>query len=343
MSQYRIKKPVRLYEFFSGIGAQSSALERLGVDYEVFKTSDWDVNSVKSYKAIHCSNDNTDYSAKLTREEIAEALIKMCISNDGKAPMTEAQIKKKNEKWQRDTYNDFRATNNLGSITEIHAEDLQIDNENYENILFYSFPCTDISNAGLQKGFKKGTATRSSMLWQVERILDECNELNCLPKILMMENVAAIHNKKNMDDFQMWLDTLSNLGYKSFWQDLSSKDYGVGQSRLRCFCISILTDSDEDEYIFPEPIPLEYRLKDYLEDKVDEKYYIDNEKADKLIEQLIQRGVLPFNKDKQLVYLSQKATCFDKEADIACALLARDWKGPGNQMFNMVIEEAIDE
>lgn len=132
------------------------------------------------------------------------------------------------------------------------------------------------------------------MLWQVERILNECKELDCLPKILVMENVSAIHNKKNMPDFQMWLDTLTALGYKNFWQDLNAKDYGIAQNRLRCFVISILTDSDEDEYIFPEPILLDNRLKDYLEDKVDEKYYIKSEKADQLIQQLIDRGVLPF-------------------------------------------------
>lgn len=145
MGQYKIKKPVLLLEFFSGLGSQSLALKRLGIDYKVHKTSDWDVNSVRSYKAIHCEDDNTDYSVDLSREEIVQALVKMCISNDGKEPMTEEQIRKKNEKWQRETYNNFKATNNLGSITEIHAEDLEIERggdaeEKNTYLLTYSFP-----------------------------------------------------------------------------------------------------------------------------------------------------------------------------------------------------------
>lgn len=119
------------------------ALKRLGVDFECWKTSDWDTNSVRSYKAIHCSEDNTDYSEKLDKEQLVQELLKLCISVDGKNPMKEQQIRRKGEKWLRETYNCFKASRNLGSVTGIHAEDLEIggeDRNEYETILTYSFP-----------------------------------------------------------------------------------------------------------------------------------------------------------------------------------------------------------
>lgn len=132
----------------------------------------------------------------------------------------------------------------------------------------------------------KGSHTRSGLLWEVERIL---NEVENLPQVLLMENVPQVHSKKNMPDFQKWIDFLKSKGYSNFWQDLNAKDYGVAQNRNRCFMVSLLGDWN---YKFPQPIPLEKTMKDYLEDEVDEKYYIKSEKADKLIRQLIESGKL---------------------------------------------------
>ena len=108
-----------------------------------------------------------------------------------------------------------------------------------------------------------------------------------------MENVDAIHNKKNIANFQKWLDYLDSKNYITSWADMNSKDYGVAQSRKRCFAVSIRKDLTDEPYIFPEPIPLTSCLKDYLEEEVDPKYYINNDKAEKLIQDLINRGVLP--------------------------------------------------
>lgn len=156
-------------------------------------------------------------------------------------------------------------------ITEIHGSDLGIiDTEKYEYIMSYSFPCTDISLAGKQKGMSKDSKTRSSLLWEVERILTELKESDApLPQILFMENVSAIHNKKNMPDFFAWIEFLESLGYHSFYQDLNAKDYGIPQSRNRCFMFSFLEDVT---YEFPEPFPLKKLLADVLERNVDEKY-----------------------------------------------------------------------
>lgn len=174
-------------------------------------------------------------------------------------------------------------------ITKVHAEDLCIcDTEAFTYLLTYSFPCTDLSVAGKQAGMKKGSGTRSGLLWEVERILKEIKDNGGeLPQILFMENVPQVHADANMVDFQNWIDFLTSIGYVSYWQDLNAKNYGVAQNRERCFMFSFL---GEYNYHFPRPIPLKKRLKDYLEDDVDEKYYINNEKAEKLIKQLIDNG-----------------------------------------------------
>ena len=98
----------------------------------------------------------------------------------------------------------------------------------------------DLSLAGLGKGMSKGSGTRSGLLWEVERILDECKELGTLPQVLCMENVSQVHGKKNIADFNMWIDKLNSLGYTSNWADLNAKNYGVPQNRNRTFMISRL-------------------------------------------------------------------------------------------------------
>lgn len=177
-------------------------------------------------------------------------------------------------------------------ITQIHGADLEIcDTDTFTYLLTYSFPCTDLSVAGKQAGMSKGSGTRSGLLWEVERILREIRDDGGeLPQILFMENVPQVHGKKNMADFQKWIQFLESLGYTNFRKDLNAKDYGVAQNRNRCFMFSFLGNYT---YRFPESFPLTKKLKDYLEDDVEEKYYINNEKAEKLIKQLIDDGTLP--------------------------------------------------
>lgn len=173
-------------------------------------------------------------------------------------------------------------------VTKIHGSDLGIvEKDKYTYLLTYSFPCQDLSVAGLGKGMSKGSGTRSGLLWEVERLL---NETEYLPQVLLMENVPQVHGKKNMEDFQKWIDFLDKKGYSSFWQDLNAKDFGVAQNRVRTFMVSLLGDYT---YEFPKPIPLTKTMKDYLEEEVDEKYYINNEKAQKLIDKLIDEGTIP--------------------------------------------------
>lgn len=120
----------------------------------------------------------------------------------------------------------------------------------------------------------KGTGTRSGLLWEVERLLDECN--GNLPQVLLMENVPQVIGKNNIKDFQEWRRKLESIGYSNYVQLLNAKNYGIPQNRNRCFMVSILGNY---HYKFPKKIKLEKKLKDMLEDKVDEKYYL----SDKMI------------------------------------------------------------
>ena len=192
------------------------------------------------------------------------------------------------EKYAIKSYNAIHGTDfEPMDITKIIGSDLVItDTDKYCYIMTYSFPCQDLSVAGKQKGMTKGSGTRSGLLWEVERLL---NEVDNLPQVLLMENVPQVHGKKNMEDFQRWIDFLESKGYSNYWQDLNAKNYGVAQNRNRCFMVSILGDYS---FKFPEPIELKKVMKDYLEDEVDEKYYINNEKAQKLIQKLIDNGTL---------------------------------------------------
>ena len=146
--------------------------------------------------------------------------------------------------------------------------------------------CTDISVAGQMKGLAEGSGTRSSLLWECRRILDEMNTIERLPEILLLENVTAIHSQDNMPHFQKWLDFLETLGYSSFVQDLNASDYGIAQNRDRTFVVSIL---GEWNYHFPEPIELTTCIEDYFEDLTDEQalqLVVKSDKALKLLKEL---------------------------------------------------------
>lgn len=174
------------------------------------------------------------------------------------------------DKYAINSYNSVHGTTfTTSDITKIKGSDLGIvDTRLYDYILTYSFPCQDLSLAGKMGGMSKGTNTRSGLLWEVERLLDECTEL---PQILLMENVPQIISQQNIADFQDWQYKLEQLGYSNYVSLLNAKDYGIPQNRNRCFMVSIL---GKYYYKFPHKQELKLRLKDMLEDEVDEKYYL---------------------------------------------------------------------
>ncbi len=186
------------------------------------------------------------------------------------------------------SYNAIHGTNfEPSDIQTVKGEDLGItEKEKFCYILTYSFPCQDLSLAGRMKGMEKGSNTRSGLLWEVERILTECKEYNGnLPDLLLMENVSQVHGKGNLEHFGQWLKFLESLGYQNLWFDLNAKEIGIPQNRKRCFCVSWL-DKDAT-FTPPETIPLDAIMADYLETEVEEKYYINSERAQKLIDKLV--------------------------------------------------------
>lgn len=329
---YYLNKPIRLIEFFAGYGSQLKALEELekwGLKFQHWKICEWAVKSIQAYKDLHFVNDNTDYSKDFTFEYIAQILFENGISSNYNEPMTLEQIKRLGEKQCRNIYNNCIATHNLVNIQKCTAEKLEIvDTDKYDYILTYSFPCQDLSKAGLQKGMEKGSGTRSGMLWEVERILDELNEggQTKLPRILLMENVPDVIGSGAIKDFAKWLGKLESLGYKCYWKVLNAKDFGIPQNRERCFMISILGDYF---YGFPQTIPLTYKLVDVLETKVDEKFYLSQKAINgKLNTQ--------FNVSSLEMTLPQKDGC-------CRTLCARDYKDPKCVIEPIACELRTDE
>lgn len=178
-------------------------------------------------------------------------------------------------------------------VSKVHAGDLGVtDKDNYTYLLTYSFPCTDISVAGRMAGFAEDSGTRSSLLWQVKRILEELKETDSLPQILLMENVTAIHSEENRPHFAKWLDFLNDIGYSSYTADLNAADFGVAQHRERTFVLSIL---GEYNYTFPHTMDLNRCIEDYFEDLTEEQalqYVVKSEKALDLLVELDEKGEL---------------------------------------------------
>lgn len=191
--------------------------------------------------------------------------------------------------------------NNLGDIRKI--EELPD-----ADLWTYSFPCQDISVAGKGAGIKEGT--RSGLLFEVERLLRVASEKGTLPKYLLLENVKNLVSKKFKADFDKWLYFLSELGYTNYWKVLNAKDYGIPQNRERVFCVSIR--GEHEPFVFPKPKELTIRLRDMIDETVDERFYL-----------------------KESTIWSILRSTFNSRRDsirpgdgLANTLLARDWRGP---------------
>ena len=164
---------------------------------------------------------------------------------------------------------------NLGDITKVDENSLP---KNID-LITYGFPCQDISLAGKQKGLfnNDGTQTRSGLFFEALRIIEATK-----PKIAIAENVKNLTGKKFKEQFELVLKSLEEAGYSNYWKVLNAKDYGIPQNRERVFIISIRKDIDKG-YEFPKPFPLQLRLKDMLDDEVDEKFYLSLEQMGKIV------------------------------------------------------------
>lgn len=271
---YIIDKPIRLIEFFAGYGSQALSLKYLGANFEHHKISEWAIPSIIAYKDMHFPNDNTDYSKGLSREQIVDFLMERTVSANYNEPVKKEALLRYAEDKLRTIYNSLIATNNMGSVCNVTAKDLQMtDMDKYCYVWSYSFPCQDLSIAGKQGGMKKGGSTRSGLLWEIERLLNEAKQLNCLPNVLVMENVPEVMGTNNIAAFADWIKALDEMGYHSEWQVENSKDHQCPQNRDRCFMVSVLGDY---YYTFPQKAKLEYEVNDLLEKNVDESYFLSS-------------------------------------------------------------------
>lgn len=275
--KFKITKPIRLIECFAGYGSQALALKYLGVKFEHWKIVEWAIKSIQAYKDAHYTNIDIEFNKDRTKEEIVEQLYKLGVSSDYNSPLTKEQLNRYKFEDLITILKNIAITKNLVNICNVKGKDLEIvDTDKYDYIMTYSFPCQDLSLAGKRAGMSDNS-TRSGMLWEVERILDECENK---PQILLMENVPQVIGKDNVEHFNKWCLKLESLGYKSYHQNLIATDYGIPQTRNRTFMISILGDYS---YTFPNAIPLKLKLKDMLEKEVDEKYYLSGDILEHII------------------------------------------------------------
>lgn len=171
------------------------------------------------------------------------------------------------------------------------------------DLIWNSSPCQDISTAGKGAGAKEGSGTRSSLIYEAIRVVEALK-----PKYVVWENVKGLTSKKHRPILDDYIERLNKLGYKSQFQVLNAKDYGIPQNRERVFVVSILGNKT---FEFPQKQELKTRLKDILEDEVEEKYYLSDEQVMKIKNS-------SFNQNKRRI----------QEKDYCDTLCARDWKDP---------------
>lgn len=257
---------IRVLEFFSGVGMQRMAFDKLGVNYESVGTSEIDIPAILSYASIHDglleSDESFEYPSK---EEMLNYLSERNIGLDFKTGKLKLP---KNLDKIKQLYRAVILSKCFGDISKINPSDLPDF-----DFMTYSFPCTDISVAGRKDGVIKGQ-TRSGLLYECEKVI-ECKR----PKYLLLENVKNLVGKQFKPQFDEWLEYLETLGYTNYWKVLNSKSFGVPQNRERVFVLSIL--GEHDPYEFHSGFELDIRLKDILESEVDEKYYLSKEVQDR--------------------------------------------------------------
>ncbi len=264
-----MKEKLKVFEAFAGIGAQTTALKRLGIDHEVVGISEWFVDAVICYDALHCQH--LPEIPLPSYEEQISYLEQFEFSRDSVNPCEKITALSKKE--TEDLYKANKRTKNLGSITQITGAMMpECD------ILVYSFPCQDLSTGGNAKGMKKGSSTRSGMLWELEKILEQLKELKKLPEYLILENVTTICSPTHRGDLEEWLEFLTRLGYHhDECMKLNAMDFNVPQNRVRAFIVSRLHKPTSISKKIKVQQPT-YTIVDFIKSNYDQKTY--REEAD---------------------------------------------------------------
>lgn len=250
-AKYKQKDEPGMYnivELFSGIGSQAKALRNIGKNVNLIATSEWDIHAIIAYDLIHNRGDVPTEIKELSKDNLLELLKEYTFSNTGKAPLDFLSLKTYSLEVLQRLYFSITRNKNFVDISSIDGTELPDDID----VLTYSFPCQDLSNVGAfhgyNKGIDKGSGSRSSLLWQVGRILSEMQEEEIqLPRFLLMENVPTLLSARHFSNFSSWICDLRELGYVSKYYQLNASSFGLPQNRPRLLMISVYVGDNEEE------------------------------------------------------------------------------------------------
>ena len=275
---------------FSGVGFQERGFLDSGLfDIDVLATSDIDKDAILTYAGIH--NGLTQklidnfYGYPSIEDMIAELSAKNIGYDPKKQKVYDWYTRRKQENFIKKYWLAVKVSNNLGDISRIK----ELPKADFWSC---SFPCQSISVAGKCKGFNPDSGTRSSLLWENIRLLKDAVDKNQAPMYVMFENVKNLVGKQFYDDFMALIEILDILGFNTYWKVLNAKECGIPQNRERVFAICIRKDIDKHQFKFPEPFDNGIRLQDWTEEQIDERYYIKNQRAESLIDRLLDEGKL---------------------------------------------------
>jgi DNA (cytosine-5)-methyltransferase 1 len=268
---------LRVFEAFSGIGSQFKALKNLQIDCEIVATCEIDKYAIISYAAMHhdLSDKIEKFKKYISKHNIFINYNELIEKLEGKGYL------KVSKKEAITLFIADKLSNNLGDISKIQAEKIPD-----HDLFTYSFPCQSISIAGKMEGLTEDSGTHSSLLWECRKVIETKK-----PKYLLMENVKNLVSKKFKPDFDLWIKYLDSQGYNTYYQVLNAKDYGIPQTRERVFAVSFRKDIDNKNFIFPPKQNLILKVKDFLENEVDDKYYYSEKRTQKLITILKEKGL----------------------------------------------------
>ena len=262
-----------LVELFSGIGSQAKALKNIGCKINTLGICEWDLHAFIAYDAIHESPELPEDIKAMKKDDLLLMLEKYTLSNNGKEKMEFKTLKSYSVDVLRRVYAAIRRNNNLVDVSSLQGKNMPEDID----ILTYSFPCQDLSNVGAFHGYNKGidkeSGSRSSLLWQVGRILKEMKDCKKkLPRFLLLENVPTLLSPRHRDNFQVWIDELGELGYVSKHFQLNASSFGLPQNRPRLLMVSVYVGEDEAlkkkvlkflQTKTPEDVVREYKQSEY--------------------------------------------------------------------------------
>lgn len=243
-----MKQLYNIVELFSGIGSQKRALNNIGIqtNEQHTYTCEWDIHAFIAYDAIHESNQNLPEAEGMGKEALFDYLKQYTLSNNGKEAMLTATLHSYDVEILRRIYSAIKRTQNFVDISKVKGNQLPTGID----IMTYSFPCQDLSNVGAfhhyNKGIDKDSGSRSSLLWQVGRILSEMKENDItLPRYLIMENVPTLLSARHRPNFEEWIQELKALGYISKYIPVNACNYGIPQNRPRLLMISAFVGNNE--------------------------------------------------------------------------------------------------